>query len=68
MKVAGHERRGMRAYVEIDPQLRTPLMTIVDYRGFRLIAMAVLPGIGKTSLIYGSPDGTELYCTAVEHS
>ena len=32
-------------------------MGLVDYRGFRVSAVAQLP-IGKTSLVYGSADGT----------
>ena len=33
-----------------------PLMSLVDYRGFRLIAMSILPIEGKKSIIYGSDD------------
>ena len=29
-----------------------PLMALVDYRGFRLVAMSVLP-VNATTLIYG---------------
>ncbi len=32
-----------------------PLMALVDYRGFRLIALSVLP-ISKQTIIYGSND------------
>ena len=35
--------------------INLPMMALVDYRGFRLIAMSVLPIKGK-SLIYGSKD------------
>lgn len=35
--------------------LHCPLMALVDYRGFRLIAMSILP-IDKTTLVYGSND------------
>jgi hypothetical protein len=37
------------------PHLNLPMMALVDYRGFRVIAMSVLPIKGK-SLIYGSKD------------
>ena len=33
-----------------------PLMAIVDWRGFRLVATSLLP-IGSGSLVYGSCDG-----------
>ena len=36
-------------------EIRVPIMALVDYRGFRLIAMSVLPVSGN-SLIYGSKD------------
>ena len=32
-----------------------PQMTLIDYKGFRVIAVSVLP-IGKTTLVYGSAD------------
>ncbi len=32
-----------------------PLCTLVDYRGFRLIAMSILP-IGRHTIVYGSSD------------
>jgi hypothetical protein len=31
-----------------------PLMSLVDYRGFRLIAMSILPIRGSETIIYGS--------------
>jgi hypothetical protein len=40
--------------LEMD-ELNCPMMALVDYRGFRLIAMSVLP-IRGDSLIYGSKD------------
>jgi hypothetical protein len=33
-----------------------PLMALVDYRGFRLVAMCLLP-VNKSTLIYGTCDG-----------
>jgi hypothetical protein len=35
--------------------LRYPLMALIDYRGFRMTAQALLP-LGKNSLKYGSAD------------
>ena len=56
-KVAGHELKGATAYFSLNmPDVFTPLMALVDYRGFRLICMAVLP-LGHSSLIYGTEDG-----------
>jgi hypothetical protein len=55
-KVAGCELRGLMAYFNCDVQnLHFPLMSLVDYRGFRLIAMSILP-IDRTTLVYGSND------------
>lgn len=57
MKVAGAELVGLRAYAKCGVDgLHFPLMTIVDYRGYRLIASCKLP-LSSTTLIYGSADG-----------
>lgn len=37
------------------PELNTPLMALIDYKGYRLVAMSFLP-ISKGSLVYGSSD------------
>lgn len=56
-KVAAHELRGLQAYANCNlNQICLPLMALVDYRGFRLIAISILP-ISKSTLIYGSHDG-----------
>jgi WD40 repeat protein len=39
------------------PELHVPLMCKIDYRGFRLTAMSLLPLNGSQSLVYGSDDG-----------
>eukprot|EP01102_Stenamoeba_stenopodia_P010457 TRINITY_DN3150_c0_g1_i4.p1 TRINITY_DN3150_c0_g1~~TRINITY_DN3150_c0_g1_i4.p1 ORF type:complete len:699 (+),score=110.12 TRINITY_DN3150_c0_g1_i4:139-2097(+) len=53
-KAAGHDLKGLQSYVNCDiPGICTPFMVLVDYRGFRLIAMSILP-IEKSTLIYGS--------------
>jgi hypothetical protein len=46
------------------PEVHLPMMALVDYRGFRLIAMSYLPIEGENSLIYGSKDaGVTVYST-----
>lgn len=60
LKVAGAELVGLRAYAECHlAGLHVPLMTLVDYRGYRLIASCQLP-LSKDTLVYGSADGTAL--------
>jgi tetratricopeptide (TPR) repeat protein len=55
-KVAGHDLRGLQCYFNCHlADLALPLMALIDYRGFRLVAMAALPIDGKT-IVYGSPD------------
>jgi hypothetical protein len=38
------------------PTLHFPLVVLIDYMGFRLMAMSILP-IDRTTLVYGSQDG-----------
>lgn len=38
--------------------LRLPLLTLIDYRGYRLCAVSTLP-ITKETLVYGSDDGAK---------
>jgi len=55
--MTGHELRGLQAYANCAvPGLCLPLMALVDYRGFRLIAISYLP-INNKTLVYGSNDG-----------
>ena len=55
-KAAGHDMKSLIHYFESGVQeLRFPLMALIDYRGFRMTAQALLP-LGKSSLIYGSSD------------
>jgi hypothetical protein len=35
--------------------ISVPLMALIDYRGFRLVAMSILP-VNAMSLVYGSQD------------
>ena len=58
MKAAGHELRSLMAMMECRVSgLHFPLMVLVDHRGYRLIAMPLLP-LGPDTLVYGSSDGT----------
>ena len=36
--------------------IRVPLMALIDYRGYRLVAQSILP-ISRSTIIYGSNDG-----------
>ncbi|KAL6072242.1 Clu domain-containing protein [Balamuthia mandrillaris] len=57
MKAAGHELKGLMEYMDCRVKgLHFPLMVLVDYRGYRLIAESILP-LGPNTLIYGSSDG-----------
>ena len=56
-KVAGHDLKGLMAYLSCGiPELRVPLMAVVDFLGFRLTAMSMLP-IDPQTLVYGTGDG-----------
>lgn len=56
MKAAGHELKGLINFYKVHHfGICVPLMTIIDYRGFRLVAQALLP-IGDDTLVYGSSD------------
>eukprot|EP00005_Dracoamoeba_jomungandri_P004099 CAMPEP_0174253460 /NCGR_PEP_ID=MMETSP0439-20130205/2820_1 /TAXON_ID=0 /ORGANISM="Stereomyxa ramosa, Strain Chinc5" /LENGTH=881 /DNA_ID=CAMNT_0015334497 /DNA_START=180 /DNA_END=2825 /DNA_ORIENTATION=- len=58
MKVAGHELKGITAMVSCGMMLGLsfPLLALIDYRGYRLIATSALP-ISEQTIIYGSCDG-----------
>ncbi|GAM18576.1 hypothetical protein SAMD00019534_017510 [Acytostelium subglobosum LB1] len=56
-KSAGHELKGLNHFMDhSDGLIRFPLMAIIDYRGYRLLAISNLP-ITKESIVYGSNDG-----------
>jgi hypothetical protein len=61
-KVAGHELKSLISYVNCEVKdLHFPLMALVDYRGYRILAMSVLP-INKHSIRYGTDDaGATIY-------
>ena len=53
MKAASAELRGLMSYYNCKmPELLTPLMALIDYRGFRLTAVALLD-IDHDTLVYG---------------
>jgi tetratricopeptide (TPR) repeat protein len=55
-KIAGLELKGLKCYFSTrTPNLSFPLMALIDYKGYRLVAMSVLP-IDKATLKYGSAD------------
>ena len=56
MKAAAHELKGLcKYYSTLIDGLHYPMLAYIDYKGFRMIAISVLP-IGKNSLCYGSAD------------
>lgn len=57
MKAAGHELKGVSAVHDTGVRdLHLPLICIIDYRGFRVVAMSLLPIDGEKTIIYGSPN------------
>jgi hypothetical protein len=53
-KAAGHERKGLHSILQCAVDgISAPLMTLVDFRGYRLSAQSVIT-IGPDTLIYGS--------------
>lgn len=58
-KAAGNDLRGGNFYLNnflaLGVPVTVPLEVLLDYHGFRLIAMPLLP-LTKTSLVYGSED------------
>lgn len=57
MKAASNELLGLGAHLTTHTSgLNYPLMALIDYKGFRVIAITVLP-IDKTTIQYGSSDG-----------
>eukprot|EP01091_Cochliopodium_minus_P008798 TRINITY_DN2050_c0_g2_i9.p1 TRINITY_DN2050_c0_g2~~TRINITY_DN2050_c0_g2_i9.p1 ORF type:complete len:1349 (-),score=401.15 TRINITY_DN2050_c0_g2_i9:136-4182(-) len=62
MKAAGHELNGLMTYFNQNIEgLHVPLMALIDYRGYRVTAISLLP-IGKDTIVYGSFDaGNTVY-------
>ncbi|KAF6141869.1 hypothetical protein GIB67_003240 [Kingdonia uniflora] len=64
---ANNDLKGTRAYQEADvPGLYSLAMAIIDYRGHRLVAQSIIPGIlqgdKSDSLLYGSVDNGKKIC------
>ncbi|GAM24988.1 hypothetical protein SAMD00019534_081630 [Acytostelium subglobosum LB1] len=56
MKAGGHELKSVMRYYGCEG-IHVPLMALLDYRGFRLVAMSILPIVPKKTIVYGSADG-----------
>jgi len=56
-KEANHQLKGLTALYNAHTNLKLPLLTIVKYNGYKLVAMSVLPIRGEKTLVMGSPDG-----------
>eukprot|EP01130_Rhizamoeba_saxonica_P005569 TRINITY_DN2221_c0_g1_i2.p1 TRINITY_DN2221_c0_g1~~TRINITY_DN2221_c0_g1_i2.p1 ORF type:complete len:1736 (-),score=335.94 TRINITY_DN2221_c0_g1_i2:57-5264(-) len=59
-KAGSHELKGLINILNTRDNatlLNYPLMALIDYRGFRLIAISWLSPLHKHSLVYGSDDG-----------
>ena len=63
-KVASQELKGLMAYTSLGIRgLCVPLMAIVDFMGYRVIAMSLLP-IGPDTIVYGTCDaGANVFMT-----
>ena len=55
MKAGANELRALMRYFG-EQGLCVPLMCLVDYRGYRLVAVSILPIQGVKTLVYGSAD------------
>ena len=56
-KAAGHELLSLRSVLRLEvPGLDTPMTTLIDYCGYRVTAMSLLP-IDTSTIVYGSSDG-----------
>ncbi|KAJ6847343.1 clustered mitochondria protein-like [Iris pallida] len=64
---ANNDLKGTKAYQEADvPGLYNLAMAIIDYRGHRIVAQSIIPGIlqgdKSDSLLYGSVDNGKKIC------
>ncbi|ELR22968.1 C2 domain containing protein [Acanthamoeba castellanii str. Neff] len=64
MKATQHEIKGLTAYINYSLNsnfpntLHFPVMSVIDYKGFRLSATSILP-VGPNTIVYGSADGSK---------
>eukprot|EP01125_Pyxidicula_operculata_P006812 TRINITY_DN233_c0_g1_i1.p1 TRINITY_DN233_c0_g1~~TRINITY_DN233_c0_g1_i1.p1 ORF type:complete len:937 (-),score=152.85 TRINITY_DN233_c0_g1_i1:135-2945(-) len=57
MKAAGHEMKAINELMKCNEGgIHLPMMTLIDYCGYRLVAVAALP-INRHSIVYGSDNG-----------
>lgn len=57
MKAFSHELKGVEYYMQAPvSEIHYPLLARIDFKGFRVIAIALLP-INKDTLVFGSADG-----------
>ena len=60
MKVANHEQKSLNALIGAKiNDLHYPLVTRIDYKGFRILAVSILPIKGKETILTGSSDGCQ---------
>ena len=57
-KVGGHELKSAMRFSGVRG-LNVPLMALIDYRGFRLVAMSWVPTMGEHTIVYGSCDANK---------
>lgn len=55
-KAASHELKTAMRFYQLCPGLRIPLLAVIDYRGYRMVAESILPLTAET-IRYGSNDG-----------
>ncbi|GBG31454.1 TPR repeat-containing protein yrrB [Hondaea fermentalgiana] len=56
-KEANHQLKGVTALHSINAGLQLPLVAVIRYLGYKLVAMSLLPIEGERTLCYGSSDG-----------
>lgn len=63
MKTGAHELKGLVGFHQTGMRdLHLPLIAIIDYKGYRVVAVSLLP-ISDDTLMYGSRDaGKTVYC------
>lgn len=55
-RVANHDLKSLVRVLHCwEPGIHLPLMTLVDYRGYRVVCMSLLP-INQRTLVHGSSD------------
>lgn len=65
-KVAGHELKGAACYFNLNLDVCIPFMATLDYRGHRLLAVALAP-INDETLVSGTGDGGQTVRNSDSH-